>query len=413
MFKSFQLLVILSLLYSCGFKQEQTYNYITMPEIGDPVLLKRSGEHFDFLSTSSGIQIDISNRHFKGSSSCYDLDLLSSIKLGGTYTQKSLGGRYFTTPQALEYPFPYRCDENAKLGTYEHAASSIQSALKKIEDKMNDINLSLPKVSLNVAPLIKAISERREGKNIYQTPKYQVNNAYYNPRLKEITFLPQGRTAYGVPFSSIPLWNIPFVPIHEYGHHMFNYYMDGVASKGINTCFNNLHIHSNFQGSGNRKLIKALNEAFADLIGKLGAGRSFRFKRVPCFRKARDVESSKFADNQDKTLDENTWHIFEKNIPEAQRNCESRNVSEIHHFGAIIAHGLYEVMRKSNDFHLTQLIDLLKNFKSRYSPHHSMKRNMSLFLESFALLDLSVDNICEILSNQFPLFSSQEICSNK
>ena len=414
------ILCLSALSVSCAKKSDSELSYVTVTSSGDPVLLNENSRSQRSLRTLSGEETYINDYLFRGSSKCISSDLISNIQLSGSYKWILAGSAFKEEELVASKDFSNSiCDEYSEIGTYDHAATSILSALVNTQNLLSQTQLRPSKVKLRVAPLIAMETQTRSRTTVYTKETYMVNNAFYNPYAKEITFLPQGRDLRGViPFSSVPLWNIPFVASHEYGHHIFNEILGNSVNLTGHTCFDQPqdNVAASSAVATNEKLISAINEAFADLIGKMSSDKDFSFKGVDCFEHTRDVDNNAFYDGTTKSLTSYFWSEFVSPTPMRIYTCNQTNYSEIHHFGAVIAHGLYSTMKIHGGYNISVVIDWLKNYKEVYSISNGLKENLRLSLVSFdkALKsNIAANNLntCDTLSSKFPVFDKQEVCS--
>ncbi len=417
---SLTLLVVLS--SSCGIKVPQNdYKFITEPSVGDPILLNDSSRSKESLQSLSGSNVIVNNSIFKGLSDCTKENVLvDTVRKSGIFVWTSKRGKRSQKIITPAIPYSYEnCDEYAEEGTYEHAASTVMNYLKKTEELISkETRLILPKVKVRIAPLINFKTQKVVGKIVTRKNKYLVNNAFFIPGNRELIFLPQGRDSYGrVPFSGVPLWNIPFVVSHEYGHHIFNEILGSKVSKKVHVCFKSTAdaVKSTKKQATNDKLISSLNEAFADLIGQLVSGDTFSFSQINCFAKTRDLNSPTFYDGTRKILNglflDNFLNPKSRNI----YSCNQTQFSQIHHFGANIAFGLYQTMKRSNLLSLNLVIDWAKDFATSLSESKSVEHNLKSVINSFA--EIAIENkveekanICESLKKYFPIYEFTDSC---
>ena len=195
--------------------------------------------------------------------------------------------------------------------SYESAALKVSNILNKVQIKSGNFIQNIPKISVKIAPKYEFIHVFKESqRKVYRIKQYLINNAVYAVGEDELIFFPQGIDSDGnIPFDGRPLWEIPMVAAHEYGHHIFSTLFPGYLEiiKGSNThlCFNNneMHIDSNkvVFVSQSRQVTKtqaltAINEAFADMFAKYTLDDElFSLKGLNCFEKTRDITSAIFS----------------------------------------------------------------------------------------------------------------------
>lgn len=404
---------------SCGFNLEKDeYIFINEPSTGDPILLNSDSRSQDSLSSLGGVSAKISNNKlFPGNSKCASSSLVYKTFKSGFFEWTSLRNWLSEVVNQIhtEYNFE-NCDEFAEAGTYEHAASTVLNQIQSVEQLLlTQTDLLMPKVNLRIVPLIKQKIRKVEGKTVKLKDDYLVNNAFFLPQRKEIVFVPQGTDQDGrIPFNSIPLWNIPFVPSHEYGHHIFNELLAEKANKKAHICFNQKKHRTINSSVSNAKLMAAINEGFADLVGQISSGDSFSFDGVSCFEKSRDVNSSKFYDGKDKILTESVLNefIYPRSIS-YRSNCNFTDYSQIHHFGAVVAYGLYSTMKENDLLNLRSVTQWAKQLKESYEIHKTVEDNLNDILVSF--LDVvdhtQVLKVCDSLKHYFPVLNFKGQCN--
>lgn len=405
---------------SCGFNLEKDdYTFINEPSTGDPILLNSDSRSVDTLSSLGGVSARSQNNSiFSGNPKCASSSLIHKTFKSGFFEWTSL--RNWLSEVVNENHTEYQnenCDELAEAGTYEHAASTVLNQIKAVEDLLStQTDITVPKVNLRIVPLIKQKIRRVQGRVVRLKDDYLVNNAFFLPQRKEIVFVPQGTDEYGrVPFNSIPLWNIPFVPSHEYGHHIFNELLGEKANKKAHVCFNqSKKVKKTRSSISNMKLMAAVNEGFADLIGQISSGKSFSFSGVSCFEKSRDLNSSTFYDGSTKILTESVSNQFINPTKSRLRlSCIYTDYSEIHHFGAVIAYGLYSTMKENNILNLKSVTDWATSFKSSYELYRPVQDNLNDILISFVdvVEDEKISKVCESLKNYFPILDFKNKCN--
>src|SRR5690606_10031870 len=150
-----------------------------------------------------------------------------------------------------------------------------------------------------------------------------INNAFYDSKNLMMVFLPQGvrEGQKEIPYAGMPLWKLPFVPVHEYAHHIFATNIPEFKKYGdshqisASLCFGKISSKNHFEkeltsATGkvkNFEVYSAFNEGFADLVafyGNGGASSKNSLKSVTCFEKNREVDSSRFYNGQDKKMGE-------------------------------------------------------------------------------------------------------------
>lgn len=319
--------------------------------------------------------------------------------------------------------------------SFESAALSITYSIKKTNEAVLAAvpDLSISPVEIKVAPLYgKKIIAKENGKNYIYT-MYDTDNAFYKPWDQTIHFLPQSEEGLeqGV-FGNKPLWQIPMVASHEYGHHLFSMIYPKYSeyySKGAHThenCFdssgNPLHNHSQnvegqsiFRSPNEVDNIRSLNEGFADLVSFYSLDNDERgLYNITCMEVSRDVDSSIFADGSPKVFSSNVKNIFYSYTQEeSDGNCETPNYQDIHLTGAIFAHATDEVLSMFTTDKTLKLKTVLNWLKKMNIEHDKIKSAYmnSQFEIAFSLLvktaledfgRVETKEVCEKVRSYFP-----------
>jgi hypothetical protein len=325
----------------------------------------------------------------------------------------------------------------ANEDTYESATSSAVYAFHQIAEELKRIDLNIKPVHLKVAPLFELKQEYFEaGRRTLRTSKL-VNNAFYFPAKNEIVFLPQGRKEDGlIPFSAVPLWKIPFVGAHEYGHHLFNsltpHFQTDQQHRSLelpHLCFDNTEGLSKNQrdiDGASRKVTRkdiadSFNEGFADLFARVVIDKNYSLTGIGCLEFSRDVDHARFASGVAKRLDSNALAVFFANKRIKTFNCyREQDYQDPHIIGAIIAHGmyqLYEAARLNKRKRLETMIDWLKEVDNNYQRIRSLaledQLNHMLFLGIKVASNknnINQSHICRIVGEYFPTIQSYYSC---
>lgn len=311
---------------------------------------------------------------------------------------------------------------------FESAALSITYIIKKTNDAILTISpeLTIDPIEVKVAPLYGEQQYRtdKNGKK-YTYIMYDTDNAYYRPWDKTINFLPQSQEGLNQNvFGRKPLWQIPMVASHEYGHHIFSmvypkytdYYSNGLQSH--ENCFDNsgniLHDHASKLEEESisrtpREVdnIRSLNEGFADLISFYTLNNDERgLKNITCMEISRDVGSPNFADGTPKIFNASVKNIFYSYSKEkSDNNCYTPNFQDIHLTGAIFAHATDEVLSmftQDKALKLKTIINWLKNMNIEHNKIKSAYMN-NQFEIAFSLL-------VKTALNDFNKVETKEIC---
>ena len=247
-----------------------------------------------------------------------------------------------------------------KSDTVENAALVSNYAISKTNKAIKSLNLGIDikPIKVFITPSIRTtkVIETQQMGNVAQK-KYEADNAYYKPWAHTITFLPHSESAKrSGTFGEASLWEIPMVPSHEYGHHIFNmivpkYSRAHEANKHSQYCFDN-RIEKASKFGGDKEIqgavrsanfhdtIGSLNEGFADLISFYTLDEDERtLQGVTCMEANRDVSSPVFQDGNKKLFSKNVIKIMSsKVVVDTKRNCSSADFQAIHSLGAVFAH---------------------------------------------------------------------------
>lgn len=252
---------------------------------------------------------------------------------------------------------------------------------------------TIPPVSLEVGS--KVINETlnvREGK-LHLTPVYSVDNAMYLPDAQKIVFVPHGFEIRETDFKS-NFWQVPLIPSHEYGHHIFNLLSpDSRTKRGVvSNCFGEKLERSTLVEidiSADRRVSvdtvrSALNEGFADLLAYYSLDRDERSTiYVPLLSRNRDVESPIFNIGEPKNFQNKALSKFFSSGG-APRSVLDVNYHDIHIIGAIFAHRVYKLLESSvikEEAKMEFLLDWaqdLRSISTSLSPQDYLDSSMAL-----------------------------------
>lgn len=286
-----------------------------------------------------------------------------------------------------------------KSNSFESAGLSSAFYIDRMFQRVGRVlTRRIPPVSIEVGS--KVINERlnmREGK-LYLTPVYAVDNAMYLPDAKKIIFVPHGFEIRKTNFSS-NFWQVPVIPSHEYGHHVFNLLSpDSRSSRGVLThCFGEKLEKSTLieiDSSGERQIgvdtvRGALNEGFADLLAYYSLDRDERSTiYVPLLSFNRDVESPNFNIGEPKNFQDKALARFFSSS-RAPRSILDVDYQDIHIIGAIFAHRVYKLLESSvikEEARMEFLLDWardLRGLSQSLSPQEYLDQSMILLAEKY------------------------------
>ncbi len=265
------------------------------------------------------------------------------------------------------------------------------------------------------------------------------------PGMPEFFIFPQSQEAVSQDwFSSQPLWELPFVLHHEFGHHIFytffpKLFTDSYQLKEFSQKLGgNIFMRTGIKPvdhllSGNyapvTEVASAINEGFADLYAQYSLGGTTDIALVKCMNGTRDVSSKTFYDGVSKELSTTVWETFGAeqkeddtgpfNIPNPEDiNCAKYDFKDSHIIGAVLAHGVYALWEKTN---LAKndalgvkrgraLLEWISAQNSRISTYESGFSLMEIALkEAFALARENTDAdgvpaLCTLMQIKFPHF---------
>jgi hypothetical protein len=255
-----------------------------------------------------------------------------------------------------------------------------------IQMAKEQIQLAAPSIKLNpvklvIGPdykLVYKTTYRVQGKKKGMAHIAFVNNAFYNGGSGEIVFLPQGYVnKETLPFGGIPLWKIPMVGAHEYGHHVFKEIVVGKAMQNHQQSFHEKfcwdsrrhhHEGSISRASGRGDTVGAFNEGFADLIAFYALGPEVgSLKSIECMEKNREVNVAHFANGEAKQLSTDSYFKFMLG-GDSPNSCLAPDYTDIHIIGAIFAHHFDILMTKlelGSQKKLKALLSWAKNYRDK------------------------------------------------
>jgi hypothetical protein len=296
-----------------------------------------------------------------------------------------------------------------KKNSVESAALNISYFIQKTYEKFrNSTHIHLPPIKLRISPKIKQTFVTSSGRDSY----YLTDNAFYYPDSQTMTFLPQSSESRMTTLQ-MSFWEIPMVPSHEYGHHIFNTLFG----------YSNLQHQADFiKTSSSRKItvkevLNALNEGFSDLIAYYSLDRDESdLTGVPCLEYSRDVAHGIFANGTPKIFTQKAIHtFFFTQKLKKKTHCEEINFQDIHTFGAIFAHNADQFLslftdspQKKVQILTTWVLLLKKNYPewSKLPPRKYFDRVFEIFLRITLLnFDKTFDrSICDEIEHIYPIF---------
>lgn len=240
--------------------------------------------------------------------------------------------------------------------TFEAAGLSTAFYVDRMYQRVGRVlTTRIPPVAIEVGS--KVVNERlnvRDG-NLHLTPAYSVDNAMYLPQAQKIVFVPHGFEIRN--YFTSNFWQVPVIPSHEYGHHIFNLLSpDSSTSTGVvANCFGEKLERSNLveiDAAAERTVTVdtvrgALNEGFADLLAYYSLDRDERSTiYVPLLSYNRNVESEHFNIGEAKNFQDRALSRFFSSSRHTRTTLDV-DYQDIHIIGAIFAHRTYRLLDSS------------------------------------------------------------------
>lgn len=459
MIKNLILSILAIALAACGQKAntERTSWDVTYVDssVGEPILLEKNDESFICPSLQTGdlSQEIVARVHNNWFSHQQNYVLAANNKSGlvvdSFYQSVTFAGDLKYLDSRVKGKLTYTEDVKPKdfrvcpgynyyqESTYDSAVASAMFSFNKVKEALQSSRLKLAPVKIKIAPLVTLTREYFKNNKIVNDKKVLVNNAFYFADKKEIVFLPQGKNKNGdIPFSGVPLWEIPFVGAHEYGHHLFsslmsNYQSDKKNLEGnkFSLCFDN---HEKVTKDDNSKdgaprrvtlsdVMDSINEGVADLFARVVIPKKYKLESIGCFEYTRDVEHSRFASGRPKRIDKKTLDIFLLNKRVKTANCyKEQDFQDPHIIGAIIANGmfkLYEQIGLSRKQRIEMITSWLKLSNNEYSSiktksiegalSHMINNGVKVVHEKY---DVPQAQLCRIIGQTFPMIHTNYSC---
>ncbi len=208
--------------------------------------------------------------------------------------------------------------------------------------------------------------------------QYRTDNAFYFGRDKVLAFLPESEEGA----MAAPLWEIPMVGAHEYGHHVFNTLISekiGFVHDKVGSCFkeNKLerllknYLFADRDKSHENFTLRAMNEGFADLIAFYTNAKNERsLEGVECMEDNRDLNSSTYGDGTKKYFSYTSEIRMNSNYNYGQdSDCNTPDFQAIHQVGASFAYVMDQIISLKASTQKEKLQFLLKWAKKFSSVH--------------------------------------------
>ena len=363
----------------------------------------------------------------------YPSSIIKKVFLAGTKEiyKSRVGSRSGVGVNDYGKPFiPCFGFDYSNYNSYQSAAVDALYSFSLIESNKSLLPQGMPKLSLRVATNIKHIVETSEDGVLKREVKNLINNAFYTYKDKEVTYVPKGSPHIGIsPFASTAMWKIPFVGVHEYGHHLFaylvpNYVNDKLSKLHSTLCFDRGNDH--FRKSKKRKtqfydVMKAFNEGVADLFSRQILDKKITLKGIGCLEKTREVDSKYFSNDIPKKMTQSVFRQFLIPQNKESRNCmRTINFNDPHMVGAIIAHSFHKIFDKvklEKEERLSFLYRYLRLVNREYprlralEPQSALEKIIYLGLQSIDnMAILSQKDKCGLVSRYFPTLHHYYSC---
>ncbi|NRA47287.1 MAG: hypothetical protein HRU09_20245 [Oligoflexales bacterium] len=330
--------------------------------------------------------------------------------------------------------YPAKSIENAALA----GMSGLMQAYKSI--KAAATKIKLPKVELLIHPYFESrIETKQESLVTFMTDNAFWTNASRTDSGFTIALLPHSQQ-FKMIFDRAPLWAQSRVISHEYGHHVFHHLAPNLFSSDKPLSISE-EISQNFEavlatlsakafGKENRKItnkevISALNEGFADLIAHYAhdsGNNPWGSVVIGSFKKARDISSCDCDNGEVKSINKSVIKHFFSPHTSKPHSYLSVDHQDVHTVGAIIAHGIDDLLSrktKANGASLSSIekMNWLINWASRlnrefsttssYVPRALLRELMYHGINNLEQHDdpLSEEQ-CQIISRIFPVYVS-------
>ena len=303
----------------------------------------------------------------------------AKMMLKKTFKQGGLVGLEFVTTQEPKVLNICPGVKKYERYSYENAALSANYSINKTIQKLEQVNFkSQYPLGLYISPYTIERQVIETNTEIISEDSRITDNAFYIPSLRSIVFLPQSKESReGAGFGNVPLWEVPMVGSHEYGHHVF-YSIAGQFAGDLHRpssgCFGehkSLRGQTLTQGLSVGDVIGALNEGFSDLIAYYtldGAERGLN--NVVCMEKNREVGSPVFADNTSKLFTSEVINVMFGDGSPIIGSCLRPNFKHIHIVGAVFASITERLMQRysmSNSEKLALILNWLVELRKTHN----------------------------------------------
>ncbi len=277
---------------------------------------------------------------------------------------------------------------------YESAGLNISQVVTQTFNKIKeaDPEIKIDPITVHVGLKFKLQQSFLGGANNREIKsQYRTDNAFYFGRDKILAFLPESEEAA----MAAPLWEIPMVGAHEYGHHVFNTLISskiGHVHDKVGSCFkeNKLesllknHYFEDRDKSHENFTLRAMNEGFADLIAFYTNSKSERsLDGVECMENNRDLNSSTYGDGTKKYFSYTAQIRMDSSYNYGQdSDCNTPDFQAIHEVGASFAYIMDQIISLKASTQKEKLQLLLK-WTNKFSEVHPLitKKEPSAYIK--------------------------------
>lgn len=273
-------------------------------------------------------------------------------------------------------------------------------------------NIVIPPVSVSVSPIFETkltLIPSSEPNTRIEKTYYDADNAYYSLYPKNdpiITILPQSKEAREK--EKVPLWTLPMVGAHEYGHHIFyvlfpKFFKTRTTQENVtDICFTdrkqfNIISKESDEDKRNNKsffTIRAINETFADLIAYYGLDENNNsYKKVDCFENSRDVNSLIMGSGDTKMFSETFLKVMNDEYKSYKKyKCDEINPQNIYSVAAVNAFIINAIFDEKR-FNRNERIFILSNWLKRLNENYELMKPLSAANYLFSSFEYLVDEV--------------------